>query len=293
MAVDLVDLALDARTRIAEGPVWDARGPSGVLRWVDVRLGEVHAFDPSTGRDTHVEMGGRVGAVLLRAGGGLVVATEASLVACDEDGGAREPVATVAVARDGGRLNDGGCDATGRLWAGSCGGTPGSGALYRLDPDRGVHRMLTGVTTSNGLDWSPDGRTLYYNDSPTGGIDAFDHDPATGAITRRRRLADVDRGRPDGLTVDADGCVWTALWEGWAIRRYTPEGRLDRTVEIPVKRVTSLAFGGPGLDTLFVTTASARPEDGDPREQPYAGGIFAVGTRATGTTGRPPGEWAG
>jgi sugar lactone lactonase YvrE len=281
-----VDLTLDARTRIAEGPLWDHR--TSVLRWVDVRLGQVHSFDPASGKDTHFEVGRRVGAVLPRAGGGLVLATESALETCADDGTDREQVAAVETDQPGGRLNDGACDANGRLWIGSCGGTPGSAALYRLDPDRSLHRMLTGVTTSNGLDWSPDGRTLYYNDSPTGGVDAFDHDLATGAITNRRRLVTIDRGRPDGLTVDADGCLWTALWLGWAVRRYTPEGRLDRTVELPVKRVTSCAFGGAGLDTLFITTASAQPDDPEP--QPHAGSLFAI---RPGTTGRHPGEWAG
>lgn len=281
-----VDLVLDVRTPIAEGPVWDFR--TDTLRWVDVRLGQVHRFDPDAGEDTFFAVGRKVGAVLLRAGGGLVLATEAGIETCQDDGAGRELVAAVATEPPGGRMNDALCDPYGRLWAGTCGAGPGGSALYRLDAGAALTPVVTGVTTSNGLDLSPDGRTLYYNDSPTGGIDAFDHDPDTGRISRRRRFADVDRGRPDGLTVAADGCVWTALWDGWAVRRYTPDGRLDRTVEVPVRRVTSCAFGGPGLDTLFVTTASARPED--ERPQPHAGGIFAL---RPGTPGRPSGEWAG
>ena len=144
------------------------------------------------------------------------------------------------------------------------------------------------MSVSNGLGWSPDGLTMYYVDTHTGGVDAFDHDPDTGDLAKRRRFADIERGWPDGLTVDAEGGVWVALWDGWGLRHYSPDGRLVETIELPVQRVTSCAFGGPDLSTLYVTSASAGLAD--PDRQPHAGSVFAL---TPGVSGQAPGEWAG
>jgi sugar lactone lactonase YvrE len=163
---------------------------------------------------------------------------------------------------------------------------PGAGALYRLDPDLTVHTMLTGVTISNGLDWSLDGRRMYYVDSPTRRIDTFDFDMATGSIANRRTFVEVpaDAGVPDGLTVDAAGFVWLALWGGAALRRYAPDGTLERVVPLPVTHPTSCAFGGAALDELYVTSAR-RPLDAEEKaRQPQAGGVFRL---RPGVAGRP------
>jgi sugar lactone lactonase YvrE len=145
--------------------------------------------------------------------------------------------------------------------------------------------MVTGVSISNGLGWSPDGTTMYYADTQTGGVDAFDHDPSTGTVTGRRRLIDIDRGWPDGLTVDAEGCLWVALWDGWGVRRYASDGSLLTTVDVPARRVTSCAFGG---STLYITTARTGLRDF--AAQPNAGSLFAC---EPGVAGLPAGEWAG
>jgi sugar lactone lactonase YvrE len=280
-----VDIALDARATLAEGPIWDEH--AGCLRWVDIPAGLVHRFDPATGTDTAFDAGEPVGAVAARRGGGLVLATASGIVTCAEDGTRRQMRHLVGMP-PGGRFNDGKADLWGRFWAGTLvAGVRNAGALYRLDPDGTLHTMLTGVSVSNGLGWSPDGRTMYYADSPTGGVDAFDHDPATGEITNRRRVADVDRGRPDGLTVDAEGMLWVALWEGGAVRRYAPDGRLLRTVAVPARRVTSCAFSG---STLYITTASKGLSDAELADQPHAGGIFALDA---GVPGQRTGEWFG
>jgi sugar lactone lactonase YvrE len=175
------------------------------------------------------------------------------------------------------RMNDGACDSSGRFWAGTMHVDEVSevGSLYCLAPDGNVEMMLANVTISNGIGWSPDDTVMYYVDTPTLGVDAFDFDPASGAITNRRRVVTIEDGvgQPDGLVVDEDGCVWIALWEGWAVRRYTPAGTLDSVVEVPAARVTKPAFGGAALDDLYVTTAA--PDTPDP-EQPHAGGIFRV-----------------
>lgn len=276
-----VDVVLDATASLGEGPVWDAR--SSTLRWVDIEPGEVHRFDPASGVDTFFEVGEAVGTVAVRAAGGLVLATKSGLYTCLDNGGRRAVLHEVDTA---GRFNDGKADPWGRFWAGTMvEGTDGAGALYRLDPDHSLHRVLTGVTISNGLGWSPDGRTMYYIDTTARGVDAFDHDPSTGELTARRRLIDVERGWPDGMTVDADGCLWVALWDGWGVRRYAPDGRLLTTVEVPARRVTSCAFGG---SALYITTA--RTGLTDFTDQPKAGSLFACDP---GVAGLPAGEWAG
>jgi sugar lactone lactonase YvrE len=283
----IVDVVLAAGARLGEGPVWDPR--SSCLRWVDIQRGQVHRFDPASGADTFFEVGEDVGAVAVRAAGGLVLATASGLSTCLDDGGRRTSLHEVGTDPPGGRFNDGKADPWGRFWAGTMlEEPPGGAALYRLDPDRSLHRVLTGVTVSNGLGWSPDGRTMYYVDTHTHGVDAFDHDPSTGELTGRRRLVDVDRGWPDGMTVDAEGCLWVALWDGWGLRRHAPDGSLLTTVEVPAQRVTSCAFGGPDLSTLFVTTARAGLRDF--AGQPSAGSLFACDP---GVSGLPPGEWAG
>jgi sugar lactone lactonase YvrE len=161
-------------------------------------------------------------------------------------------------------MNDGACDRAGRFFAGTMAedeATP-AGALYRLDPDHVVTRLVAGVTVSNGIGWSPDERLMYYVDSPTRRVDVFDYDPATGAIEGRRPFASLPPGDavPDGLTVDAEGGVWVALWGGSAVHRYDRAGRLDRVLEIPSVNVTSCAFGGAGLDQLYVTAAAGPGE---------------------------------
>lgn len=275
---------LDATAVLGEGPVWDAR--TSTLRWVDIMAGQVHRFDPASGTDTFFEVGEAVGTVAVRAAGGLVLATESGLYTCLDNGGQRTLLHEVDTDPPGGRSNDGKADPWGRFWVGTMlDGTDGAGALYRLDPDHSLHTVLTGVGVSNGLGWSPDGTTMYYVDTLTGGVDALDHDPSSGAVTARRRLIDVDRGWPDGLTVDAEGCLWVALWDGWGVRRYAPDGSLLTTLEVPAQRVTSCAFGGA---VLYVTTARMGVRDFT--DQPSAGSVFACDP---GVAGLPAGEWAG
>jgi sugar lactone lactonase YvrE len=171
-------------------------------------------------------------------------------------------------------MNEGGCDPDGRFYCGSMAydQAPGAGSVYRLDPDGSTRTVLTGVTVSNGLGWSPDGGTAYYVDTPTRRVDAFDYSARDG-LTGRRPVVDEVPGRPDGLTVDAEGCLWVALFGGGAVLRYRPDGRLDDRIELPATQVTACALGGPGLRTLYVTTS----KDGiDPAAQPLAGAVFAA-----------------
>jgi len=242
---------------LPEGPHWDAA--AGGVYWVDISAGRVHFLDGS-GEQRTWEAGQPVGAVAGRAGGGLVLAVRDGFAALDLATGQTSALAGVEPDRPDNRMNDGACDRAGRFFAGTKAedDAPGAGALYRLDPDHVVTLIVADVTISNGIGWSPDEQLMYYVDSPTRRVDVFDYDPAGGAIGGRRpfaRLPSAD-AMPDGLAVDAEGGVWVALWGGSAVHRYDAAGRLDQVVEVPHVNVTSCAFGGPGLDLLYVTAAA-------------------------------------
>jgi sugar lactone lactonase YvrE len=282
------ELVLDACATLGEGPLWDSR--TSELLWVDITRGTVHRFDPKSGSDRAFDAGGYVGAVVPRAAGGYVLAVQSGFAVADDDGTVRL-FAEVEADRAETRMNDGACDSRGRFWAGTMNvdGVTCSGCLYRLDPDGSVARMATDVTISNGIGWSLDDRVMYFVDTTTGGVDAFDFEPETGAIAARRRLITIEDGAgyPDGLTIDADGCLWVALWNGWAVRRYAPDGTQLGTVEVPVARVTKPAFGGDELTDLYITTAAA--DEPDP-QQPHAGGVFRA---RPGVAGRSANTFAG
>jgi sugar lactone lactonase YvrE len=188
-------------------------------------------------------------------------------------------------------MNDGACDAAGRFWAGTLtnDARPGSGTLYRLDADGSVVTAVEGLTISNGIAWSSDNRTMYLIDSATYRVDAFDFDLEFGALSGRRSVITIDPadGIPDGLAVDAEGHLWVALWDGWAVRRYTSDGVGERELRLPVARVTSVAFGGAHLDDLYVTSAWDGLPDGERAEQPAAGGLFRWHSKIPGLSPSP------
>jgi sugar lactone lactonase YvrE len=273
-----VELVLAARAELAEGPVWDARRQQ--LVWVDIMRGRVHLFDPAAGDCRSLSLGQPVGCAVPRQAGGLVVALRDGFGRLDVETGRIEMIASVEEDRPDLRMNDGACDRAGRFWAGTMAldARPGEGALYRLDPEGAVTQMLDDVTISNGIDWSLDFRTMYYVDSGTERIDVFDFDLDGGAIGGRRTLVEIPKeaGLPDGLTLDAEGGVWVALWGGGAVHRYSPEGRLDRVIRLPVSHPTSCAFGGPELSDLYVTSAWIELSPAERARQPLAGSLFRV-----------------
>lgn len=274
---------------LGEGPHWDA--VTGELLRVDITRGRVHRLDPVSRRASSVDLGDLVGFAIPRAGGGLVVGLRGSVVLLDPDG-TRRTLTTPEPDLPDNRFNDAKCDPAGRLWAGTMavGESQPDGALYRIEADGTTERVVSGLTISNGLDWSSDASLMYLNDTPTRRIDVFDHDPSTGAITGRRPFARIEEGFPDGLTVDAEGGVWVALFGGGQVRRYSPDGRLDVVVPLPVSNVTSLAFGGPDYAELFVTTARHHLDDAQLAAQPLAGAVFVL---RPGVRGRPAGRFAG
>ena len=280
------EVVVPARCELAEGPVWDAA--RGLLRWVDILPGHVHALDPVTGAHTWFEAGGPVGTVGLTRDGGLVLALADRFALAGHDGRDLRPLGDFTVDRAAVRFNDGKPGPWGDFWAGTMawqeeGGPPCT--LYRLSPGGAVTELLGDIGLSNGLDWTDDRRAFFYADSNSGGVDEFGTDPDTGALGARRRFLTVSAGIPDGLTLDAEGCLWLAVWGSGELHRYTPDGRLDTVVSLPVSQVTSVAFGGGDLGTLYITTARENFTPADLREQPQAGHIFAC---APGVTGRPP-----
>jgi sugar lactone lactonase YvrE len=283
-----VELVLDARAELGESPAWDAATER--LLWADISAGVVHRYDPATGTDERFDVGRAIGAVVPAADGRMAVAASGGFSALDADGSGEQRLAAIDVDDARTIMNDGKCDPAGRFWAGTkdVEGVRPLGSLYRLDADRTVTRMLSGVVISNGLGWSPDGTTMYYIDSARYAVDAFEFDVGTGSASHRRCLAELPRawGLPDGMTVDEEGFLWIAFWTGSALRRLTPEGRLVATVELPVSLVTSCAFGGDGSD-LYVTSARIGLSPARLRDEPLAGGLFRLSPGVRGPAATP------
>lgn len=273
----VADQFTDPVCRHGEGPVWSPRW--GGLRWVDLLEGDVLGLD-ADGAVQRWHVGSIAAALRPRRGGGAVIATEHEVLIADEIGGALRVLAR-PVDDPGIRFNDGACDPAGRFLCGTMAyaETPGAAALYRMDADGRVEAVLTDLTISNGLSWTADQTQVYYIDTPTGRIDVFDSDE-TGELRNRRPFVAIDAadGYPDGLCVDADGGVWVALWNGFAVRHYDAAGRLADVIEVPARNVTACTFGGADLDQLFITTS--RKGDDDPH--PTAGALFSYRPGLTG-----------
>ena len=268
----------------AEGPVWSAEW--GGLRWVDMLAGDVLHLDGFTGQIRRWPVGKIAAALRPRSSGGAIIATERDFVLADRIDG---PVRLVAegIAGPGIRFNDGGCSPDGDFFCGTMAydETSGAGALYRISAtDLGVEKILGDLTISNGLAWTADGTLAYYVDTPTGRIDVFDYDSTIG-LSDRRPFVTVDPGDgyPDGLTVDADGGVWVALWNGHAVRHYDVEGTLADVIDVLPSQVTACTFGGPDLTDLFITTSAT----GAGAAEKSAGALYHHKTDVRGIPVRP------
>jgi sugar lactone lactonase YvrE len=270
-----LEVAYACRAGLAEGPLWD--GWTRTLWWVDIDGHRLWRKSPGRPASVH-DFGQEVAAAIPRRDGGLALVVNRAIVLTD-------PLLTITgmipvplPASASMRLNDAACDAAGRLWFGSMAtnGELGRASLYTLEVDHSVTCALAPVSISNGLGWSPDDRTMYYVDTPTGRIDSFRFDPETGRLGLRRTFATIPsaEGKPDGLTVDAAGAVWVALWGGAAVQRFSPSGRRAGRIELPVRNVSSCCFGGVELDELYITTArrGLSPEQVD--IEPTAGSVF-------------------
>ncbi len=276
---------LATQNSLGEGAMWSA--DEQALYWVDLDTNYFYRWDYHTGQQQTYDAGQLVGCLRLRAKGGLVLAAQHGFAFWDFDGNRLIPIADPEQ-NPKIRFNDGNVDPQGRFWAGSMLfgpdiGTPG-GSLYRLDPDGRVNRMATEQVIPNGIGWSPDHKTMYHADTTCNVIFAYDYDEATGRIENKRNFVYTPeaKGMPDGLSMDAEGYVWSCRWDGWSVIRYNPQGRVDREIRLPAARVTSCAFGGPDLDELFITTARTGLSEEERRQQPLAGDIFRLKTDVKG-----------
>jgi sugar lactone lactonase YvrE len=283
-----VELVVDAKATLGEGPIWDAQ--DGALLWVDIVNHLVHVTDTKTGADRTISVGQMVGAIVPRKSGGLMMALENGFASLDLKTGQVTPICDPESHLPNNRFNDGKCDPAGRFWAGTMSKHEDgpSGSLYRLDTNLQANHMFDGVTVSNGLAWSPDHRTMYYIDTPTKFVVAFDYDKASGAIANRREVVRIPdgEGMPDGMTIDADGNLWVAHWGGWCVSHWNPAtGKLLGKLAVPAAQVTSCCFGGPELDTLYITSARIGISEDELSKQPLAGGLFRTrpGVRGTPT----------
>jgi sugar lactone lactonase YvrE len=279
LTAELVD---DAGARLGEGVTYDAVRDR--LIWIDILGGLVHVCDREGRRLATHAVGRHVGAAMPAADGQILLAVREGFALLDDAGDVRMVVDVLGDRTDL-RFNDGTCDPAGRAFAGTLAydEAPGVATLYRLDPGPRATPVVDGLSISNGLGWSPDGTVMYVTDTPVRAIDAFDFDAATGSLSGRRPAVRPEgEGFPDGMCVDDEGAVWAAFWGGHGVRRYTPDGRLDTVVRLPVPYVTSCAFVG---DTLFVTTAKGHGGEPVP---PLAGGLFAV---RPGIGGPPATPW--
>jgi L-arabinonolactonase len=275
-----IEVVVDVKTTLGEGPLWDAEQER--LYWIDVFDGRVFRATASGSEIRCWDVPQKIGSMALRKdGSGAVVALVRGFPLLDLKRGEGAFVIDPEPDKLVNRLNDGKVDKSGRFLAGSMDTLEEgpNGALYRLDPDFSLHKLDDGIVISNGPCWSPDGAIFYFTDSATGDIWAYDYDQATGAASKRRTFVSVDRSRgggADGSTIDAEGCLWNALVYDGRIVRYDPSGRIDRIIDMPVKKITSVMFGGPKLDILFVTSMAKPPLPRFPGDGPLRGSVFAI-----------------
>jgi len=281
-------VAASGTQTLGESPAWCARTQR--LWWVDVRGPAVLCLDPATGEARQWAMPEVTGGLVLDAHAMPVVALASGLHRFDPQTGALTPYVAPESRDLGNRLNDTKCDRRGRMWTGSMRdfGLAVTGSLYRVEQGR-VARMLGDIAIPNGPCWSPDGRTFYFADTPRGRIQAFDFDPATGDLGAPRTFVDkgVIPGGPDGATVDADGFVWSARYGGGGLARIDPDGNVERFLTLPVSQVSSCAFGGAGLDVLYVTTSRQKMSADAIAREPLAGKLLVLDPGVKGLAETP------
>jgi sugar lactone lactonase YvrE len=273
------ELVLDTKSELGEGAIWNYK--TGELYWVDITGKILNIYNPSTGNNKEMFTGQMVGTVVPAESGKVLVALQNGIYSLDPQTGTKNLIVDPEENLPSNRFNDGKCDPAGRFWAGtmSTSGEKNAGALYRLDADSVIHKMIDKVSVSNGIVWSPNHSRMYYIDTPTQKVMGYDYNNETGAISNPKVAIEVsaEMGSPDGMTIDADGNVWVALWGGSAVGCWNPEtGQLIRTIRVPAKNVTSCAFGDADLGTLYITTARQSTSDEDLKKFPGAGGVFKI-----------------
>ncbi|QDG77278.1 SMP-30/gluconolactonase/LRE family protein [Labrenzia sp. PHM005] len=289
-----VSVVADMKPLLGEGPVWDS--DTERLYFID-SLGKRIFRCAADGRDMQTwSVPSEIGSMALKQSGGAILALRDGFHEMDFVTGETRHIVDPEPDRPANRLNDGKVDLKGRFICGSMdtGEAAPTGSLWRLDPDHTLTELDTGIICSNGPCWSPDWKTLYFSDSFSGSISAYDYEAETGQVSNKREFAAVDGSRggaPDGATVDDEGYLWGATVFDGRIFRYSPDGKVDRTIEMPVVKITSVAFGGPNLDQLFVTSMAEPPLPKYPGDGPLRGSLFRID--GLGVRGLPEPKFAG
>jgi len=287
------ECVLKCGNALGEVPLWHAT--TQCLWWIDVRTPSIQHWNPSTGTHQIYDLPTTsVGSWAFRRQGGMLLSLQDGLYSFNPVNGHTTRLLTLESDISGHRLNDGRADNLGRFWIGTMHDTVrgATGSMYRVDPDLSVHKAFDQVDIPNSTVFSPDDKLMYFADSPAKKIWVFDFDLAEGRVFNRRLFVDCasDNGVPDGSAIDQDGCLWNANYGGGRIVRYTPQGNIDRIVQLPVTQPTCCTFGGPNLDTLYITTARQKLTQEQLAPQPLAGGLFALNTS---TQGVPVAAFAG
>jgi L-arabinonolactonase len=273
-----IECVLPAAALLGESPVWCPL--DNVLYWVDIKRPAVHRFHPGTGSSRSWPMKEEVTSIGLRQGGGAILSLRSIVSTFDFLTGKVSKLTAPILQQPNMRFNDGRCDRRGRFWVGSLHEErqPETASLYRIDPNGLYTETLKGITVSNGIAWSPDSRVLYFADSWTRTIFSFDFDLESGTLHNKKIFVQLPEGAgvPDGATVDAEGFLWSAIFDGGCVTRYAPDGSVDRVIKMPVQRPTSCAFGGDNLGVLYVTSASMGLTEQQRIDAPLAGGLFAI-----------------
>ncbi|HCL84831.1 MAG TPA: SMP-30/gluconolaconase/LRE domain protein [Chitinophagaceae bacterium] len=282
------------RCLLGEGPVWDAMRRT--ICWIDILQGEIHEYSPVNDMLKTLSVNQMIGSIAICKRGSFIAALQNGIGFIDRDTGAVQMISNPEAHLPGNRFNDGKCDPEGRFWAGTMSHTdePGKGSLYLLNKDLSIIKKLEKISISNGMAWSLDHKTFYYIDSPAFTVVAFDFDQATGEISNPKIIIQIAQkeGCPDGMTIDSEGMLWIAHWDGWQITRWDPvTGKKILAIHLPVARVTSCCFGGDGLGDLYITSARTGLDDDQLKKQPLAGSLFVI--KNTGYCGLPAFEFNG
>jgi sugar lactone lactonase YvrE/DNA-binding IclR family transcriptional regulator len=283
----------EARALLGECPIWSPR--DNALYWVDILMPSVHTYRAADGAASEIRLGSMASVAIPKSTGGLLLATPGGLMSFDPATRRMTQLCHPEAERPANRFNDGKCDRRGRLWVASMDMATAlnRGSLFRVEADGSWRKMDTGFTVPNGLGWSPDDTRMYFIDTFRRVLYVYDFDLMSGSISNRRELIEFapTEGRADGLTVDDEGCIWIAMWDAWHVVRYSPDGREIQRIRMPVPRPTSCCFGGPNLDTLYVTSASVRLPEQALAEAPLSGSLFAM--EIPGVRGLPEVTFAG
>lgn len=285
-----LEVVWDAGATLGEGPIWyDSK-----LHWVDIEEGRVHIYHPKDEKKETFQLSGKIGTVVPRKSGGLVLAMENGFALFDPKKERLTPLPNPPAETLAGRFNDGKCDPQGRFWAGTMASRDGKaiGSLYRLDPDFQCEIIQNEIGCSNGLTWSKDQSTFYYIDSFKNRIEAYDFDADSGDISNLRIIADTPAGKNppiyDGMTIDSEGLLWVARWTGNGVQCIDPTtGKVVEQIDVPVRKVTACWFGGDDLKDLYITTASVDETEEQLKDQPHAGALFRCRPGAQGLPAVP------